>query len=445
MLAWMPLNLWIVEGGQMKQATLYLLLAALSSTGAMGQINCTSGSAQSKLVCQFPFSTGALSNDTALGTGQAGTQALQTATAVATSLNIAMASQVSQLPVASASAGTVVVYKGGVPETFNNLGPILTDRGQTIGKGKVFIGYSFSQYVFNNIDQHPLSALPFAFSREAFGSGGTLQSTTYTTENLRLAFKVNQHVGIATVGLSNKVDVSAIIPIERVSLGATTGQSTNYVVDSSNALVLTYPKPSSYSSGRAFGIGDAIFNVKAMLPSGERSSFAAEVNVRTPSGDDLNFLGSGAWGFNPYLIYSYLAKLSPHAKIGYQWNTKTELNNPKGTAGRNQSLPGGMVYDIGADYALMRRMTVAADLLGSQFLNTPAIATSSVAVTGLPSGTTLVTSTPVSSSYSVNNLSAGLKLSPVGNLVFAGNVLVQLNNNGLHIRPTPLVGISYKF
>jgi len=430
----------------MKRGTLYLLLlAALSSTAALGQINCTSGPAQNKLVCQFPFSTGALTNDTALGTGQAGTQAFQTATAVATSLNIAMASQVSQLPVASASAGTVVVYKGGVPETFNNLGPILTDRGQTIGKGKVFIGVSASQYVFNNIDKNPLSSLPFAFSRAAYTSGGSLQSTTYTTENLRLAFKLNQYVGIATVGLSNKVDVSAIIPFERVSLGATTGQSTNYVVNSSNALVLQYTQPSIYSYGTADGIGDATFNVKTMISAGERSSFAAEMNVRTPTGDDLNFLGSGAWGFNPYLIYSYLAKFSPHAKIGYQWNTKTELNNPKGTSGGNQSLPGGVVYDIGGDYAMMKRMTVAADLLGSQFLNTPAIATSSVSVTGLPSGTSLVTSTPVSSSYSVNSLSAGVKLSPVGNLVLAGNVLIQLNNSGLHTRPTPLVGISYKF
>jgi hypothetical protein len=429
----------------MKRGTFHLLLlAALSSTGAMGQINCTGGPAQYKLVCQFPFSTGALSNDTALGSGQAGTQALQTATAVATSLNIAMASQVSQLPVASASAGTVVVYKGGVPETFNNLGPILTDRGQTIGKGRVFIGFSGSQYVFDNIDKNPLSTLPFAFSRAAY-LGGTLQSTTYTTEGLRLAFKLNQYVGIATVGLSNKVDVSAIIPFERVSLGATTGQSTNYVVNSSNALVYQYTKPGSYSSGIADGIGDATFNVKTMISNGERSSFAAEMNVRTPTGDDLNFLGSGAWGFNPYLIYSYLAKFSPHAKIGYQWNTKTELNNPKGISGGNQSLPGGLVYDVGGDYAMMRRMTVAVDLLGSQFLNTPAIATSSVAVTGLPSGTSVITSTPVTSSYSVNNFSAGLKISPVGNLVLAGNVLVQLNKNGLHTRPTPLVGISYKF
>ncbi len=430
----------------MRRSTLQLLLlAAFSSSGAMGQINCTSGPAQSKLICEFPFSTGAVSNDTALGPQPGNSPAGQTAIAVATSLNIAMASQVSQLPVATASAGTIVIIKGGIPETFNNLGPILTDRGQTIGKGKMFFGVSASQYVFNNIDKSPLSSLPFAFSRPAYNSSGNLVSTTYTNETIDLAFKINQYVAIATVGLNKRVDASVIVPWERVSLGATTENSTNYVVSSNNVLLYPpYTVANSYSPGTAFGIGDITFNAKTMISSGERSSFAAEMNLRTPTGDDQNFLGSGAWGFNPFVIYSYLAKISPHAKIGYQWNTKTELNYSS-TAKGNQSLPGGMVYDIGADYAMLKRMTVAADLLGSQFLNTPAISTSLVAVTGLPSGTTLTTSTPVASSYSINNFSAGVKLSPVGNLVLSGNVLVQINNNGLHARPTPLIGISYKF
>jgi hypothetical protein len=429
----------------MRRSTLQLLLlAAFSSIGAMGQINCNSAPAQNKLVCEFPFSTGALSNDTALGPGQPGTQAVQSATAVATSLNVAMASQVSQLPLATASAGTIVVIKGGAPETFNNLGPILTDRGQTIGKRKLFIGVSASQYVFNNIDKGPLSSLPFAFSRSAYDSNGNLVSTTYTNETIDLAFKINQYVAIATAGLSKRLDVSVIIPWERVSLGATTENSMNYVVNSSNVFQFEYKLDPSYSPGTASGIGDVTFNAKTMISSGERSTFTAEMNVRTPTGDDLNFLGSGAWGFNPFVIYSYLAKVSPHAKIGYQWNTKTELNYSAATKG-NQSLPGGLVYDVGADYAMLKRMTVAGDLLGSQFLNTPAISTSLATVTGLPSGTTLTTSTPVASSYSINNFSAGLKLSAVGNLVLSGNVLVQINNNGLHARPTPLVGISYKF
>ena len=122
----------------MKQRTLQLLiLAAFSSSGAMAQINCISGPASTKLVCAFPYSAGLLTNETALG-GQAGIQsANEAADKVATGFNSAIAAQVSQLPLASASAGTVVVYSGGIPETFNNLGPILTDRAQTVDRKSV--------------------------------------------------------------------------------------------------------------------------------------------------------------------------------------------------------------------------------------------------------------------------------------------------------------------
>ena len=44
-----------------------LLLTALSSTAALGQIDCINGPASQKLVCQFPFATGVFTNDTALG------------------------------------------------------------------------------------------------------------------------------------------------------------------------------------------------------------------------------------------------------------------------------------------------------------------------------------------------------------------------------------------
>jgi hypothetical protein len=165
--------------------------------------------------------------------------------------------------------------------------------------------------------------------------------------------------------------------------------------------------------------------------------------VRAPTGDDLNLLGSGAFGFNPYLIYSHLGRVSTHAKIGYQWNTTTELNNPTAKAGGNKALPGGLQFDAGADWAAKKWLTLAADILGNQYLNAPAIVTSTTTIAGLT--TPVPTSSTQNSSYSISNLSTGFKVNPVGNLVISANLLTQLNNNGLRSRPTPLVGISYKF
>jgi hypothetical protein len=412
----------------------------------MGQINCLSGSASQKLVCEFPFSTGLFRNDTALGgtTNGIGSGALG-AYQVAQAINIGIATQVSQLPLASASAGAVVVYHAGVPETFNNLGPILTDRAQTVGKRRLFIGVTASQFVFTDVDGLSLKSLPFAFVATAYQPGtNTVVSNTYTTEQTNLRFKINQFIAVGTYGLTNRVDMSVIVPVEYVSLGATTQHSTSYTVNSQNQLVLgPYSNPDSYSAGTASGVGDIIVNGKGEIWAGERATVAVGMNLRTPSGDDLNLLGSGAWGFTPYVVYSYLAKLSPHAKIGYEWNTKTELNNPNGASAGNKVLPGGMQYDFGADWAMSRKATLAADILGSQFLNTPELIEGTVSVSGV--STPLPASGSGITSYTINNGSVGVKWNPVRNLVLSVNGLFQLRNTGLRSRPTPLVGISYKF
>jgi hypothetical protein len=432
----------------MKHRTLqFLLIAALSSTCAIGQINCITGPSSQKLVCEFPYAAGLLTNETALG-GSAGISAANTAAgAVATGFNSAIAAQVSQLPLASASAGTVVIYRAGVPETFNNLGPILTDRAQTIGKHRLFVGFTGSQFVFTHIDGISLDALPFAFVKTAYvPNTNTVSTNTYTSEETRLKFKINQVIGVATFGITNRIDASVIVPWEAISIGATTYNSQSYILNASNALIFgPYSNPSAHTPGTAYGVGDITFNGKASLWEGEHATVSAGFNLRTPSGDDQNYLGSGSWGINPYIVYSYLGKVSPHAKFGYQWNTKTELNNPTDSAGGDLALPGGIQYDAGADWAMLKRITLAGDILGSQFLNAPRYITTNSPLPTTPSTVSLATIVAQNSSYSISNLSAGLKFNPFRNLVFSGNVLIQLNNNGLRSRPAPLVGVSCKF
>lgn len=412
----------------------------------MGQINCLSGSAAQKLVCEFPFSTGLFRNDTALGgtTSGIGSGALG-AYQVAQAINIGIATQVSQLPLATASAGAVVVYHAGVPETFNNLGPILTDRAQTVGRRRLYIGFAASQFVFTDVDGLSLKSLPFAFVATAYQPGTTtVVSNTYTTEQTNLRFKIDQFLALGTFGITNRVDMSVIVPVEYVSLGATTQNSTSYTVNATNQLVLgPYSNPGSYSAGTASGVGDITVNGKGQIWAGERATVAVGLNLRVPNGDDRNLLGSGAWGMSPYIVYSYLGKISPHAKFGYEWNTTTELNNPTGAAGGNKGLPGGMQYDFGADWAMSRKVTLAGDVLGSQFLNTPQLIEGTVTVSGV--STPLPASGSGITSYTINNGSAGIKWNPFRNLVLSANGLFQLRNTGLRSRPTPLIGISYKF
>lgn len=418
----------------------FVLMAFIFSTNVLGQINCTNSK---KLVCQIPFTTGVYN----LG----GNTSVPAANLLSQSLNSAIAAQVSQLPLTSSSAGTVVVFKSGVPITYDNLGPIMTDRAETVGRHHLFLSFSASQFLFTDIDGLQINKLPFSY----LAVSQNQKTNIYTTEQLNISFKINQYVAIATFGVTNKLDVSMILPIEKVSIGAATSNTNEYlVVSATNIGSGPFPVGPGYSPSTASGVGDITFNAKYVVKALERSTFSAGLNVRTPTGDDRNYLGSGAWGVAPYGVFSYFAKISPHARLGYEWNSETELNPNLVRTGGNLALPGGLQYDIGADYAFNKHLTFAGDLMGNQYQNASRLILTSPSITYLlgppnpPDKTTTVTLPSVksvTSTYWINDISAGFKWRPYRTLIFSGNALFQLNNVGMRSRPAPLLGISYQF
>ena len=434
----------------MRNRTLiFLLLAAITPLSIMGQNFCSNGQpSNTKLVCQIPFATGVYSNQGSTSIDPA----VQQTAAV---FNTAIATAVSQLPLASSSSGVVEVYRAGVPQTYNSLGPILTDRASTVGRHALFLSFTASQFMFTAVDGIDLNKLPFAYKATSNNDPNT---ATFTQETLDVHFKIDQYVAIATFGVTNKLDVSMILPIERVSIGSAANNISEYFVNTANGtgsgpVSTTQP----YAQGIASGIGDIVFAGKYLFWSGERSNLSFGLTERVPTGDDRNYLGSGAWGTNPYAVFSYVARVSPHVRLGYEWNSETELNPNLVHKGSNLALPGGLQYDAGADLAVAtsgwaKHLTVAGDLMGDQYQNAPRLTqnTTSISYTDPtkqpPNQTVPLTGViAVNSTYWINDISAGFKWNPYHKFIFTGNVLFQLNNVGMRARPTPLLGLSYEF
>src|SRR5664279_229820 len=100
-------------------------------------------------------------------------------------------------------------------------------------------------------------------------------------------------------------------------------------------------------------------------------ALALGAELRLPSGDALNFLGSGAVGIKPYLALSRTGKVAPHLNLGYQWNGNSVL--ARDSAGNDQQLPGYFLYDFGADIRAAERLTLIADFLGQEFFDAPRV------------------------------------------------------------------------
>jgi len=417
---------------------------------AVGQVNCTTSN---KLVCELPTTSTTVAA-AAIGAAQA--QSNPIIVALSASINSSIGTQLTQLPIPSASVGTVSLQQAGNPfgVPFDNLGPVLTDRPDTVGKRRVFVGFNYQRFNFNALNGIDLGKFPVGYVITQTNATNTDTQTLYGSESANINFHLDQYVGILTYGLTRTTDVSVVVPFSNVSLAVTTSNFQTYVYDS-NANQYSNESPTGQAAapitttGSASGVGDVILSVKQLLlgQEGRPPAIAVGADFRIPSGDALNYLGSGAFGFNLHGLFEYRAKLSPHLKLGYQWNTNSQLVDIY--TAPNTVLPGGLQYDAGADYRVVRQVTVAADVLGSQFVNTNSVSPFTQKLTPTPSAQTgaapasLPSISVAPNTYTTANVSAGLKWHPMKHWIFYGNVLIPINNVGLRSDPVPLGGISF--
>lgn len=397
-------------------------------------------------------------------------------------LSTAIATQLAILPLISPASGFTYKYDsaaGAFTRTTSSFGPIYTERAETIGRAGFSFGVSYQRFRFNSIDGIDMHKIPAVFSHlPNTGNGGTAplyeNDVISTTNSINL--NMDQTVLYGTVGLTNRIDLSVAIPIVSVRMGATSGANIIRV----SGLSVTPPggQPlnphefdtngslnNSYSSnGSASGIGDITIRAKAGLLQREAFHVALAVDVRTPTGDARQLLGSGAVGVKPFLIVSGTGRLSPHLNAGYQWNGKSILaGDVTGTvfsesaigapqiqngSAAKVGLPDQAFYSIGVDYGVTPKLTVAVDYLGQLLIDTPRVFQTSFATANIPGGTgtqILPTISGGKDTIGLNSGAAGLKYNLFGKLLLTADILFRLDNKGLRQNITPLVALSYAF
>jgi hypothetical protein len=344
--------------------------------------------------------------------------------------NTAFATELSQLPLATPASGFTFEFVNGVlTESNKSFGPIMTERAETIGRHKLFVGFTYQQFRFHSIDGNDLENVPIVFYFPSVNSPSVVTQT-----NNRINSTVNQYAAYATFGLTNRIDVSIAVPFERISLGvSSTGTEYSTTSDAQASFQEFIP-------GSASGFGDVVLAAKGTAWYGEHMALALGAELRLPSGDALNFLGSGAVGIKPYMALSGKGRVAPHLNLGYQWNGNSVL--ARNSAGNDQQLPGYFLYDFGADIRAAERLTLVADFLGQEFFNASRI-TSPIMQTIPNRGLSFPGVEQETGSYSADNLAVGLKVNPWGRLLVTGNVLIRLNSGGLRSNVVPLVGLSY--
>jgi outer membrane putative beta-barrel porin/alpha-amylase len=365
-------------------------------------------------------------------------------------LNIALVSQLASLPLPSPATGYTYAFDpqaGVFVRTTQSFGPILSDRAETIGRGRLSLGVSYQRFTFDTIEGLDLGAVPAVFTHDFPAPGG--RDDVVTTMN-SLDLKVQQFALFVTYGLASRADISLAVPLVSVDLAAVSDATIQRIGTAANPRIHFYRGPNGeYGNNRVYssadsasGIGDVLLRGKVTAFKSGANGVALGVDVLLPTGDEEDLLGSGALGIRPFLAVSSVHRVSPHLDVGYQWNGDSVLAGDVRT-GAKGSLPNQLVSAFGVDMKLGKRATLILDVLGRHVFDSPRL--ESVTFQALDGHSTFPSIDFRTDSLTRIDGSAGLKWNPVDRLLIDFNVQFSLNEAGMRDKVSPLIGIEYSF
>jgi hypothetical protein len=416
--------------------------------------------------------------------------------AISTAIGVAL----SIVPVASPASAVIQKtdpVTGATLPANGSLGPIFTERAETIGKGKFYIGFSHQDFHFTEFNGRSLNGLTMLYpGAKATGAGINQGGIAPATFNFGMDIRLSQNMAFITAGLTNNLELSLGLPVVHSSVAARTYNGEIYSGDGLggggvagvNCWCINTFSPGTFqltqgqigsASGSKTGFGDLLVRVKDSVLNRPNSVLTVGADVRFPTGDADNYLGTGTTSFKPFMAMSFYSKpsargfvFSPHFDVGWLFSGKSVLagdlqgsqqsatmqNGDKITylgaplVSTKDYLPDVFTWAVGSEWALGKRNTVVTDILGNQIgwiHGAPTLTETSAQgyspIAPYPQVTAQGLTAAGRGSFGQYNLSLGYKALITGNLVATFNVLLRLNDAGLTARVTPLYGLSYTF
>jgi hypothetical protein len=363
----------------------------------------------------------------------------------------ALTGQIVSLPLPAPASGFTYQFDPGLgvfTRSTTTFGPILAERADTIGQRRVSIGFAYQRLAFDSIETMDLNAIPAVFTHDnAVLRGG--REDVITTVN-SIDSEVSRSAAFITYGVTNTLDVSIALPYITADIVVTSDATVRRIgttvpeIHFFRAIDDSIGDRRLYTAfGHSSGPGDIAVRLKQMVKNDPRNGIALGLDLRLPTGDERNLLGTGAPGVQPFFAWSAnYATISPHINVGYQWNGSSVLGGDLDT-GVAEDLPDVGTYAVGAVVAASSRVTLAADILGRYIIDSPRVRREEFhALDGRSVFPNITFDTG-----SIHELSGslGLKINIFGRMLLNANLLMRLNNAGLRDKISPLIGIEYAF
>ena len=367
--------------------------------------------------------------------------------------NQAIVSQLTTFPIGSSSGGFsygLDASLGIFSRTTGSFGPAFAERALTIGRNRVSFGANFQHSGFDTFEGQDLrdGSIKFYLSHKS-ESGAFFEGDVVETA-LDLRLRTDTVAIFADYGVTNRLDVGLAVPIVSVRMDASIDASLLRLATGATgptSSIHTFPgggeQLTKRESGSAKGIGDMLVRAKYRFLDYSGGGLAVGLDLRLPTGDDANLLGSGAAQTRVSLIASRTYnKFAPHLNVGYTFSGAS--SSPF------FALADELNYTAGTEVEATPRVTITADLIGRSLRNSGRLQEQSRVFDFVSSTGTRGSVTKTEFARQTGNLNlllgaAGVKFNVAGNLLISANALFSLTQAGIRDSVTPAIGFDYAF
>jgi hypothetical protein len=213
----------------------------------------------------------------------------------------------------------------------------------------------------------------------------------------------------------------------------------------------------------ASGIGDIVLRTKYNIRQQGAQGLAATFDLRLPTGDEANLLGTGAAQGRVGLVVSTgTDRFAQHLNVGYTFSGRTDASTHIGADADlaaallpTDSPPDEFNFNAGLELAVTDRVTLLGDFVGRTLRNVGRLDMGQRTFPYSPQGQPIVS--PVLESPSFREFQArtgtltlglaafGAKVNVGSRALLAGHVLVPVTEGGLRSRVTTTLGFEYTF
>ena len=321
------------------------------------------------------------------------------------------------VPLVTSSGGFVYRVNpelGTVERASESFGGFFVERALTAGAGHATIGLTAHASSFDHLDGANLRDGSFVTVANQFRD----ETAPFDSDTLTLRVRTNVLTVFGSVGVTDRLEVGAAVPFVDLRIE---GERRNIYFGDAFA--------EASGEGSASGVGDVALRAKYLLASGRSGAFSAGFEVRLPTGDETNLLGTGKASYRMIGIGSYESGgIVLNVNGGVILSGISDELNVSGSA----------------SYAVHPRVTIAGEVLLRHVTDLQTIELAAV-----PHPSILDVDTwrlaAGDSGVTLSRAVAGVKWNASGRIVIGAHVAFPLAQRGLTAPLTPMVAVEYGF